>query len=320
MVAPKVSILIIAYNQKHLINDTLKSAIEQNYKSLEVVVADDGSTDGTAEIIQDYARRFPERVKALTGGPNLGITGNSNRGLSRCTGEFIAFQGGDDILLPGKIYRQVEWFLQSEKRVLCYHDAEVFDSKSKKKICNYNDMAPLVSGWGAESLIERMKLGAATTVMVRKSAIPPTGFDERLPMVSDWKIQIDCLARGGEYGYIKGIFARYRRHGGDSRLKKAKQYYLDCLKTLDIVETEYPQYILACRKARSRILGGIAIDMAFKKKYCYAFRMFLESAKLGWISWKLFPGLIYAMLPEPLRRRISRLFGKFIAELAYVEP
>lgn len=269
MTVPKVSIMIIAFNQVLFINDTLKSAVNQDYKNLEVIVADDGSTDGTAEVIEDYARRFPERVKALTGGPNLGITGNCNRALQHCTSEFVALQGGDDILLPGKISRQVEWFSQSGKRVLCYHDAEVFDSESDKKICIYSDIAPLISGYGAESIIERMRLGAATTVMVRKCAIPSMGFDDRLPMVSDWKFQIDCLAGGGEYGYVEGIYARYRRHKGNARLKAPKQYHLDCLKTLDIVEADSPQYIPACRKARSRIGERLPWKWPTKRSICW---------------------------------------------------
>ena len=311
--------MIVTYNQEHFINETLKSAVDQDYENLEVVVADDGSSDGTAKIIKDYAKRFPLRVKAITGGPNLGITGNCNRALRQCIGEFIALQGGDDVLLPGKITKQVEWFSQSEKRVLCYHDAEIFESASNKKICNYSDMAPLISGTGAESIIARMRLGAATTVMVRQSSVPKFGFDTRLPMVSDWKFQIDCLSGGGTYGYIEGVYARYRRHDGNSRLKAAKQYYFDCLMTIDIVEKDHAHYYpSACLKARARIYGGMAIDMAFQKKYESAFEMYKKSIKQAF-SWKLLSGVIYALLPAPSRRQLSRLFGKYIAELAYIQ-
>jgi len=75
---PLVSIHIITYNQIDFIHDTLTSALEQDYENLEVVVADDGSTDGTAEVILEYAKKYPNRLLPLVGGPNLGITGNSN--------------------------------------------------------------------------------------------------------------------------------------------------------------------------------------------------------------------------------------------------
>jgi glycosyltransferase involved in cell wall biosynthesis len=316
MSMPKVSIMIVTYNQVDFIHETLKSAIEQDYENLEVVVADDGSKDGTSDIIKDYAKRNPSRVKAVMDGTNLGITKNCNRALRQCTGELIAIQGGDDVFLPGKITRQVEWFSQSEKHVLCYHDAEVFESSSNEKICNYSEIAPLISGIGPAALIERMRLGAATTVMVRKSSIPEYGFDVRLPMVSDWKFQIDCLMGGGEYGFLDGVYARYRRHGGNSRLKASKQYYADCLMTTYLVEKEYTQYALACRKARARIYGGMAMDMAARNNYRSAFQMYVKSVRESY-SWKLLPGIIFILLPEALRKLLIKLLGKSIPELTY---
>lgn len=313
---PKVSVLIVTYNQEQFVNETLRSAIDQDYKNLEVVVSDDGSSDGTSKIINEYAKRYPLRVKAITNDQNLGITGNSNRALRQCTGEFIALQGGDDIFLPDKISMQVKWFSESGKRVLCYHDAEVFESSTNEKICNYSEMAPLISGIGPEALIERMRLGAATTVMVRTSSIPEYGFDIRLPMVSDWKFQIDCLLNGGEYGFIDGVYARYRRHGGNSRLKASKQYYADCLMTTYIVEKEYTKYALTCRKARARIYGGMAIDAAARNNYRSAFQMYVKSVKEAY-SWKLLPGIIFILLPETLRKLLIKLFWKYIPELTY---
>ena len=313
---PKVSVLIVTYNQEQFVNETLKSAIDQDYKNLEVVVSDDGSSDGTSKIINEYAKRYPLRVKAIMNGQNLGITGNSNRALRQCTGEFIALQGGDDIFLPDKISMQVKWFSESVKRVLCYHDAEVFESSTNEKICNYSEMAPLISGIGPEVLIERMRLGAATTVMVRTSSTPEYGFDIRLPMVSDWKFQIDCLSGGGEYGFIDGVYARYRRHGKNSRLKASKQYYADCLMTTYLVEKEYTKYALACRKARARIYGGMAMDMAARNNYRSAFQMYVKSVKEAY-SWKLLPGIIFILLPETLRKLLIKLFGKSIPELTY---
>src|SRR5689334_23285444 len=100
MSRPLVSVLVVAYNQISFIADTLASAVEHDYENLQVVVADDGSTDGTTDVVLDFARRHPGRVVPLTGGPNLGITRNCNRGLTACKGEYVAFLGGDDLFLP----------------------------------------------------------------------------------------------------------------------------------------------------------------------------------------------------------------------------
>ena len=76
---PRVSVLIISFNQKDYIVDAMESAVNQDYDHLEVIVSDDASTDGTSEIIAAYQKRYPERLVALLHKDNVGITGNSIR-------------------------------------------------------------------------------------------------------------------------------------------------------------------------------------------------------------------------------------------------
>jgi glycosyltransferase involved in cell wall biosynthesis len=206
---PKISVHIIAYNQKDYIREAIDSALAQDYPNLEVVVADDASSDGTAEIIADYARQHPGRVIAALSPKNLGITRNSNVGLRACSGEYIAFMGGDDVLLPGKISAQTAWFADRPNRVLCGHQVEVFyqdDSRPPYPLSRY-----LIAGTGAEAIIKHNPFGA-TAVMVRASRIPPHGFDETLPVVSDQMMWVDVLREDGEFGFVPGTYARYRKH------------------------------------------------------------------------------------------------------------
>lgn len=206
---PKVSICIISYNQIDYISEALEGALNQEYPNIEVVVADDGSTDGTAEVILEYAKKFPNRLVPLVGGPNLGITGNSNRALKACKGKYIVFQGGDDVLLPGKISAQVKWMEKDEKRVLCGHQVEVFYEDGSRS----HVLTPILpSGKGCQWLIENGCPFGATSIMVRAISIPEKGFDERMPSVSDHMLWIECVGRDGVFGFIPGIYARYRRH------------------------------------------------------------------------------------------------------------
>jgi glycosyltransferase involved in cell wall biosynthesis len=246
---PLVSILIGSFNQRAYIEEALCSALEQEYKNLQVVVSDDGSTDGTPEIILAIAEKYP-RLKAIVGVPHLGITGNFNRGLRACEGEFIAFQGGDDVLLPGKIEEQVAWFLQKDARVLCGHDVEVFDSESGASFLN-SSRTPLPSGRGAAIVTSTSVPFVATSIMVRASAMPSILFDERVRGASDWKFWIDCLASGGEYGYVDGVLARYRRHPANYTRSFSQQWFDDIFATLALVESAYPQLASSCKKSRS---------------------------------------------------------------------
>jgi glycosyltransferase involved in cell wall biosynthesis len=245
-----VSVHIISYNQAQFIAETIESALAQEYDNLEIVVSDDASTDATPEIVADYAARHPGRVIALLNRDNVGITANSNRGLTACTGEFIAFMGGDDLLLPGKIEAQLAWFAGRPERVLCGHQVELFYDDGRRPPHRFQRR--LRRGTGADKLI-RYGAFAACSIMVRASALPPGGFDERVPVVSDYKLWADTLARGGEFGFIPGTYARYRRHSANvssSHLRMAA----DAERALALIARTYPAYSRSCWHGAARFV------------------------------------------------------------------
>ena len=262
---PKVSVHIIAYNQADYIAEAISSAVEQDYANLEVVVSDDASTDRTPDIIRDLADRHPGRVKAVLNPVNLGITGNSNAGLAVCTGDLIAFMGGDDVLLPGKIAAQVAWFREKPARVLCAHQVEVFYDDGAKPA--YPLSRRMISGQGADGMIRHQPFGA-TSVMVRSDAIPAWGFRKELPVVSDIMLWIDVLASGGEYGFVEGTYARYRKH--DANVTNDPFRHLDEVRrTLEFTRRDYPHYADAARYAEVRRLyydPGVAMIAAGRRK------------------------------------------------------
>ena len=145
---PLVSVIVPAYNQVGFIEEALLSAVEQDYENLEVIAADDGSTDSTDELILEIARNYPKRLTALVGKGHLGITGNCNRALSACRGKYVSFHAGDDVLLPGKIRKQVEWLEEDPRRVLCGHDVEFFSSATGKRLYLWSDATPVCARLG----------------------------------------------------------------------------------------------------------------------------------------------------------------------------
>ena len=250
MSLPKVSIHVISYNQRDYIREAVDSALAQDYPDLEVVVADDASTDGTAEILSEYEQAHAGRVIAALGEDNVGITRNSNRGLAACTGDLVAFMGGDDVLLPGKVSAQVAWFAEDSRRVLCGHQVETFyDDGSRPP---YPLTRHLLSGKGAEGLIRHGPFGA-TSVMVRQDRIPSYGFDEALSVVSDQMLWIDVVRTDGVLGYVPGTLARYRRHGGNVT-RDPLAHLDDVERLLGIVAQRYPMFREAVRYAVTRRL------------------------------------------------------------------
>jgi glycosyltransferase involved in cell wall biosynthesis len=258
-----VSIHILAYNQENFIREAVESALAQDYRNIEIVVADDASTDATPQVLAEYQRR-DQRVIPVLGDTNLGITGNSNRGLAACSGDLIAFLGGDDVMLPGKISAQVQWFADNPEGVLCGHQVEVF----------YEDGSPshplikhMRSGRGAGAFIRDGPYGALS-IMVRRDRIPHYGFDQRLPTVSDQKLWVDVIREDGLYGYVPGTLSRYRRHPDnvtadpERNLDQVEHY-------LDLVAEQYPSFRDAVRYAKPRRLFydvGVAMLASGRKK------------------------------------------------------
>jgi glycosyltransferase involved in cell wall biosynthesis len=273
---PKVSIHVISYNQEDYIADAVTSAAEQHYEPLEVVVSDDGSTDHTPQIIRHLGELYPGRVIPVLNPCNQGITRNSNAGLAHCTGKLIAFMGGDDVLIPGKVEAQVAWFRNKPERVLCGHQVEVFYDDGSRP--SYKLSRQLLAGRGADAMIRHQPFGA-TSVMVRADALPPWGFRNELPVVSDIMLWIDVLAAGGEFGYVSGTFARYRRHR-DNVTNDPFRGLGEVRRALDIALSQYPQYANPIRYAKVRRLSydpGVAL-LAYGRKL-EARKAFIEALR-----------------------------------------
>jgi glycosyltransferase involved in cell wall biosynthesis len=104
---PLVSIVVPSYNQAQYIGETLQSLVSQNYPSLEVIVQDGGSQDGSVNIALDFSRRYPEIFKVFVENDD-GQADAINRGMKRASGQIMAFLNSDDTYLPGVIDRVVK--------------------------------------------------------------------------------------------------------------------------------------------------------------------------------------------------------------------
>jgi len=236
MYQPKVSVMIFTYNQEHLIAETIESVLAQDYKNIEIVVADDASTDETANVIRAYERSHPGVVRGIFNETNLGITGNSNAAFFACTGELIAVLGGDDIFLPGKISAQVELFRDPEVTI-SYHPVEIFVHQTGEILFTTNTTAREQIN-DAYDLIAKGGIPGASSVMVRRSACPAYGFDPSFPVVADWIFYIE-VALAGKIIELKGVYGRYRKHGFGAS-DRTLELLDESLRTLTVISGRYP--------------------------------------------------------------------------------
>ena len=109
---PLVSVSIITYNSSKYILDALDSVYKQTYQKIELIISDDGSKDGTVDIIEKWLQNKRNRfvdVKLLTVEHNTGTTKNCNRALRACKGELLKSFAGDDVLFPDAIEKYVSF-------------------------------------------------------------------------------------------------------------------------------------------------------------------------------------------------------------------
>ena len=111
---PLASILLLTYNQEGFASVAVRSALTQDYGRVEVVICDDGSTDGTVSAIERELEEFDSTVEVKTyfSKENAGLISNFNRAISMCEGAYIVAMAGDDISLPTRVSTCIEAFKQ----------------------------------------------------------------------------------------------------------------------------------------------------------------------------------------------------------------
>jgi glycosyltransferase involved in cell wall biosynthesis len=253
---PLVSVAIVTYNQKNYLIECIKSILAQDYTNFEIVVADDGSKDGTREVLLEFKQKYPDKFVLRLAETNQGITANHNAAHFACQGKYVSWIGGDDLMMPSKIKKQVEFMESHSECAVCYHQLNILDSISGKIIGQFNRTGNIHEG-GVDKLIKYGSFNGACSCMVRASFAPKNGFNNSIPVASDWLYYIECLSSGGEIRYINETLGLYRRHIGnatDEANPRFLQNVLDHLATCSLIITKYPGFSKIAFRQYIRIL------------------------------------------------------------------
>ena len=266
---PLVSVAVVTYNQKDFLIACIESILAQDYPRFEIVIADDGSTDGTQQVLAEYAQRYPGVFTLALSPHNQGITHNSNAALRQCRGDYIAWMGGDDLMLPEKLSKQVAFMQARPECAICYHDLDVFESSTNQTLYLFSQSAPPKEG-GAEVLITNQCFNGACSCMVRASCSPKNGFNVLIPFASDWLYWIETVHGGSTINYLDAVLGRYRRHAGNvtGRSLSVAQNDIDHLNTCNfLIALDRRYFSLAMVAYSSRLLN-------LRKKVPYAQAVF----------------------------------------------
>ncbi len=182
---PLVSVIIPTYNRKNFLEEALESVFSQDYRPLEVIVVDDGSTDDTPKL----ATRYP--IKYIRG-PRRGPAAARNRGISVSHGEFVAFLDSDDLWRPEKIRRQVEFF-EKKPGAVAVQTEEIWLRDGKRVNPRKRHQKP--DGFFFQRALE-LCLVSPSAVMLRRRVFAEIGlFDESFPVCEDYELWLRLSAR-----------------------------------------------------------------------------------------------------------------------------
>lgn len=209
----RLTVLLVTYNHEKYIHQALQSLLGQMIDGpIELIVADDGSSDNTIDIIKGYEGKDSRfHFKYLDNTSNLGITRNYQRSFAACTGEYVAIIEGDDYwITPDKLRLQIDFLQYHWECNLCSANYFVFEEDNGR----FSARTTIEDGYmliSARELITDNLAGNFSTCLYRRSALdslPPALFE----IVSyDWIVNI-CVARNSLIGFLKKPMSVYRLH------------------------------------------------------------------------------------------------------------
>jgi glycosyltransferase involved in cell wall biosynthesis len=202
---PRVSVIIPAFNAERYIRDTLESVLAQTYPDVEVIVVDDGSTDGTAACVRAYG----DRVRYLHQENSGGCGSPRNAGMRAATGELYAFLDSDDLLAPDRLATEVDFLARNPEVGMVFsnyrdfqgnrvHDGSHFEEcalLSRRLGPPLTAVAIVLDSEASTELLLTENFGSSSPMIRRAAAESVGGYDETLRASEDYDFQYRVAAR-----------------------------------------------------------------------------------------------------------------------------
>jgi glycosyltransferase involved in cell wall biosynthesis len=228
---PLVSVVTATYNAARYLPLSIRSALGQTYQPVDVHVVDDGSTDGTAAALEEFAG--DPRVHVYRQG-NSGQASAKNRGIRESRGALVAFLDADDMWYPDKLERQVPLLLADRNAGVIYSDFSCMDEDGRE--IPPPPRQPYRGRITPHLFIDNF-INFNTTLVKRECFARAGMFDETLPMGIDWDLWLR-MSTEFEFLYLDAPTMRYRIWPGQMSKHAARRF--DC--TLRIMKGFVERY------------------------------------------------------------------------------
>lgn len=321
----RVSIVIPAYNCQETIAAAIESCLAQSYPNTEVVVVNDGSTDGTSTVLG----QFGSRIRVVSK-PNGGLASARNAGARAATGDFIAWMDADDLATPNRVEVQAAVLAAHPDIALVSSDFSAFVNEDAdfdashiagyyhaytrlggaERIYPHPILTPAgVPGVRMGNLYEHLLWGNFVhppTVMARRELLERVGpFDETLRYSSDYDLLLR-LSRLGAFAFVNASLLRYRRSEKQmSGAASSSVMPLETVRILEKVRTSDPvtysrrRSLFRLRIAESLVSAASAIGPSARLE---ALRLLWEGLRHRFVIKPSVIALARIALPDALRR------------------
>ena len=204
--ASLVSIVIPTHNYADYVGSAIRSALDQGYQPVEIVVVDDGSSDDTPAVLREFEGAI--RVVRLEG---LGVSAARNAGLAQARGEYVVFLDADDLLMSGGVAAQVVQFARDPDIDAVLGEWYTYDVQAGTISRNHSSL----EGDGVLSHLLRTNIVATpSAMMLRRAAVSALGgFDTSFSFTADWEMWWRLAKRGSRFARVTAPVATYRIHG-----------------------------------------------------------------------------------------------------------
>ena len=211
---PMVTVVIPCYNSLRYIAETMETVLKQTYQDFEVLVVNDGSTDGTADWVNVLSDREP-KVRMVSQA-NQGLAGARCTGVTNARGKYVAFIDDDDLWELTKLAKQVNSLESNPQAGLCYTWTALTDSEGKP---TGRVIASNAEGNVWQAMTEMNIVCCGSTPMIRRSCFDDVGlFDRQVSPSDDWDMWWRIAAKY-EFTVIKEPLILYRQHPNNSSKK-----------------------------------------------------------------------------------------------------
>ncbi len=220
MFLPRISVITPSFNQKHYLEETILSVINQNYPNLEYIIIDGGSTDDSIDIIKKYEKNIAYWESKKDNGQSEAI----NKGLKKATGEIVAWLNSDDLYLPETLQIVSTIFQANPEVDLIYGDVINFHEENKREQYHINQ-------FDTYDFLSRVSIHQPA-VFWRKKIHDKTGYlDESLHYLMDYDLWMRIFFN---YNTMKANkpFARFRIHNESKTSSNPTGLYMEYRKIL----------------------------------------------------------------------------------------